>query len=237
MNAILLGYGVMGKFVHEVMPFKLVDILGEGYKMSFDEVTEIPDVIIDFSHPCMLDTLYDFVKKNKVPVVIATTGYTAEQIEKIKEMSSYAPVLYSGNYSLGVMVMKKLVKIASDILGENFDVELIEKHHNRKLDAPSGTAKMLVDAVNSDKNYKLTHGREGASKRVKEEIGVHAIRGGTLCGEHEMLFLGNDEVVSIKHEAHSRKIFAKGACKGAEWLIGKKPGLYNMDDVLFGDIK
>ena len=152
-------------------------------------------------------------------------------------MSSYAPVLYSGNYSLGVMVMKKLVKIASDILGENFDVELIEKHHNRKLDAPSGTAKMLVDAVNSDKNYKLTHGREGASKRVKEEIGVHAIRGGTLCGEHEMLFLGNDEVVSIKHEAHSRKIFAKGACKGAEWLIGKKPGLYNMDDVLFGDIK
>ena len=168
-------------------------------------------------------------------MVIATTGYSDAQLKKIKELSTKVPVLFSGNYSLGVILLNRLVKLATPVLKDTFDIEIIEKHHNKKVDAPSGTAKMLVNAVNADGDMNIVYGREGVAKRQKNDVGVHAIRGGTIVGEHQVIYAGTDEVLTLTHQAHSKAIFAKGALKGAQWLVKKPNGLYNMEDVLFGE--
>jgi len=235
MKAVVVGYGAMGHIIADMLKEKnelaAVVALECDYK-KLDDVKEEFDVIIDFSNPANLDMIYDYSKKTKCPVVFATTGYTNDQLEKINDLAKVSPVLRSANFSLGVILLNRLVKEATPIL-KDFDIEIIEAHHNKKVDSPSGTAKMLLDSVVQETGYSPVYGREGYSPRQKNEIGVHSLRGGTVVGEHEVNYYGVDEVISLKHSAHSKKIFAVGAIKAASWLSNKKPGFYNMDDVLF----
>lgn len=236
MKICLHGYGAMGHVVHECIDSQdeVCGIIDNIYNNSFSGIDM--DVIIDFSHHSCINKIHEFVKKTHTPVVIATTGYTEEELALVHDMANYAPVLFSANYSLGVILMNKIVREVSPVLREMFDVELIEKHHNKKIDSPSGTAKMLINSINGNDPLNVVPGRDGISKREPlKEIGVHSVRGGTIVGEHEVLYCGTDEVISIKHEAFSKKIFAKGALLGAKWLIDKPNGLYNMEQVLFGD--
>lgn len=235
MNIALVGYGAMGKVVQQNISAEeqLSAIVSPETNFDFCDIKQKPDVIIDFSNPAMLDGVCAYAEANKVPVVIATTGYDEGQLKKIEELSKKVPVLFSGNYSLGVILLNRLVKEITPVLKDSFDIEIIEKHHNKKADAPSGTAKMLVNSVNADGDMHIVYGREGASKRQKNEVGVHAVRGGTIVGEHQVIYAGTDEVLQLTHYAHSKAIFAKGALRGAHWLVKKPVGLYNMEDVLF----
>ncbi len=201
---------------------------------SFENVCQKVDACIDFSSPAALHGELEWAKTQHVPVVLGATGYSAEDLEYIKQCSEQIPVFKTANFSLGVNLLIKLVKEAAETLGENFDVEIIEKHHRLKADAPSGTALMLAESVNSAFGGKkeLLYGREGATGVRGGEIGVHAVRGGTIVGEHEVLFAGADEIVSISHSARSKKVFAVGAVKAAKWICGKPAGLYSMADML-----
>ncbi len=202
---------------------------------SFDDVKVIPDVIIDFSHISVLDNLLTFAIKNNIAVVLATTGYSESQIAKIKDAANNIPVFFTANMSLGVNLLCSLAKSAAKILGSNFDVEIIEKHHNQKLDAPSGTALMLANAVNEvfDDKYTYEYDRHSKrQKRSKNEIGIHAIRGGTIVGEHDVIFAGHDEVITLSHAAQSKEVFAAGAVKAAKFIVGKPNGMYDMGDIL-----
>ena len=231
MNVLVIGNGQMGSVLYK-------ELIDANYSVTIVPDLSRPvdgmfDVLIDFSHPDGLESIISFSRETKTPAVIATTGYNDEQFELIEQLSKEVPVLYSGNYSLGVILMQRLVREAAVALGADFDIEIIEKHHHHKIDAPSGTAKMLLKAANEQLDYNVIYGREGICKRQDKEIAVHTIRGGSIVGEHEVLFAGADEILSIKHEALSKNIFAKGAIKGGEWLIKKEIGLYNMEDVLF----
>ena len=205
---------------------------------SFSEITEKYDAIIDFSNPAVLDTMLDYAVTNAVPAVICTTGFSEEQIAEIKNASEKTAIFYSGNMSLGINLMVELCKMATKVFanhGDNFDIEVIEKHHNQKLDAPSGTALMIADGISSvsptEKQY--VYDRHAyRKKRDKNEIGIHSIRGGTIVGEHEVIFAGHDEVVSIKHEAHSKEVFAIGSINAAVFMKDKKSGMYDMSDLL-----
>ena len=201
------------------------------HKMS--DVEELADVIIDFSHHSTIDDTLSYAIKTKTPIVIATTGFNEEELEKIKKASNIIPIFHSSNMSLGVNVLVKLVKEAAKSLN-GFDIEIIEKHHNKKLDAPSGTAVMIANGVKEvlpDSEY--IYGRHGRSdKRSSNEIGIHAIRGGTIVGEHTTIFAGHDEVVEIKHSAQSKDIFAKGAIAAAKFLVKQEAGYYNMNNML-----
>ena len=192
----------------------------EGCKVpvypSFDEVKERPDVIIDFSSPAALEGELEYAVKKGVPLVIAATGYTAEQLESIAAASQKTAVFRTANFSLGVNLLVALAKKAAAVLGENFDIEIVERHHNKKADAPSGTALMLAEGINAR----------------GDEIGIHAVRGGTIVGEHEVMFAGEDEIVTLSHSARSKRVFAAGAVKAAKWMAGKTSGLYDMTDVL-----
>lgn len=201
------------------------------HKMS--EVEELADVIIDFSHHSTIEDTLSYAIKTKTPIVIATTGFNDEELTKIKKASNIIPIFHSSNMSLGVNVLVKLVKEAAKSLN-GFDIEIIEKHHNKKLDAPSGTAVMIANGVKEvlpDSEY--IYGRHGRSdKRSSNEIGIHAIRGGTIVGEHTTIFAGHDEVVEIKHSAQSKDIFAKGAIAAAKFLVKQEAGYYNMNNML-----
>lgn len=202
---------------------------------KFSDIKEKPDVIIDFSHPALLDDLLEYSINNNVPTVIATTGYSDAALNKIKEAAKKIPVFFTFNMSLGVNLICSLAKKAASILGNGFDVEIVEKHHNQKIDAPSGTAIMLADAVNAELNneYDYRYDRSQVrEKRPKKEIGISAVRGGSIVGEHEIIFAGKDEVLEFKHTAYSKAIFAKGAVQAAKFLKGQKAGMYSMKDVL-----
>ncbi|MGL5693315.1 MAG: 4-hydroxy-tetrahydrodipicolinate reductase [Peptostreptococcaceae bacterium] len=199
---------------------------------TLSEVTEIADVVIDFSHHSTLDDVLNYTLKTKTPLVIATTGYNDEELGKIYDASKIISIFHSYNMSLGVNVLLRLVKEAAKVLND-FDIEVIEKHHNKKVDAPSGTAVMIANAIkevlpNLENNYGR-HGRE--AKRNENEIGVHAIRGGTIVGEHNVIFAGHDEIVEVKHTAQSKDIFAKGSIVAAKFLVKQEPGYYNMDNM------
>lgn len=199
------------------------------------DVTEKVDCIIDFSVKAALPDILSYCTKNNVPCVLCTTGYSDEEIAQINEASKSVAIFRSGNMSVGVNALVKLVKEASKLLGMASDIEIIEQHHNKKIDAPSGTAIMLADAVKSQLDgLKIVNGREGiCGKRTKNEIGMHAVRGGTIVGKHEVMFIMNNEVVTLKHESENKGIFAEGAVRAAEYLVGKEAGLYNMQDMLF----
>ncbi|SEF71212.1 dihydrodipicolinate reductase [Caloramator fervidus] len=202
---------------------------------SLEKVKEKVDVLIDFSNHSALDSILKFGLDNKVPLVICTTGFSKEEKDKIKEASKNIPILNSANMSIGINLITKILNQIAPILYEDFDIEIIEKHHNQKLDSPSGTALMLADAINSSLNNKLeyVYGRHSKTdKRKKQELGIHAIRGGAIVGEHSVIFAGYGEVIEINHTALSRDVFAYGAIKGAKFIIGKEAGLYTMNDVI-----
>ncbi len=210
----------------------------EVYK-SFDEADKTPDVIIDFSNPAALDGMLSFALENKVPCVICTTGYSTEQVEKIKEASKSIPVFYSGNMSLGINLLIELSKQAAKVLGSTFDIEIVEKHHNLKLDAPSGTALMIADGISETLEQEPMYVYDRHSyrkKRSKNEIGIHSVRGGTIVGEHEVIFAGHDEVVTLTHQAQSKEVFAAGAVNAAVFLASQQPGMYDMGKLLSSKI-
>ena len=200
----------------------------------FVDVQEKPDVIIDFSNPLVLDDMLTFALDNQTPVIICTTGFSDAQVQKIKDTANKIPVFYSGNMSLGINVLIALSKMAAKVLYNSFDIEVVEKHHNLKIDAPSGTALMIADAINEEiGDAQYVYDRHAyRKKRVHNEIGIHSIRGGTIVGEHEVIFAGHDEVVSLKHQAQSKGVFAAGAVNAAVYMKDKPSGLYDMSDVL-----
>ena len=202
---------------------------------SFSEVNVPCDLIIDFSHPTLLDDLLGFATEKNIPVVIATTGYDEGQIKQIHNASAKIPVFFTFNMSLGVNLICSLAKKAASILGDGFDVEIVEKHHNQKIDAPSGTAIMLANSINEifddTKTYEYDR-HSKRQKRTKNEIGIHSVRGGTIVGEHDVIFAGHDEVVTISHSAFSKEVFAVGAVKAARFIYGKAAGLYDMNSIM-----
>jgi len=193
------------------------------------------DVLIDFSHYSALPGILNFCIKQKTPLVIATTGLSIEDMQKIKEASDIIPIFQSANMSVGINVMVELAQKAAQAFGDRFDIEIIEKHHNQKLDSPSGTAYMIANTINKvfDDQKEYIYGRHGKSdKRKINEIGIHAIRGGTIVGEHTVIFAGEDEILEIKHTALSKNIFALGAIEAAKFIVNREKGLYNMNDLL-----
>ncbi|MBR0408962.1 MAG: 4-hydroxy-tetrahydrodipicolinate reductase [Clostridia bacterium] len=197
---------------------------------SFSLVTKEADVIVDFSRPESLPALLEYAKAHRLPVVLASTGYNEQDFAMICEAAKEIPVFRSANLSLGVYVLKTLARQAAKLL-PGFDIEIIEKHHNQKIDAPSGTALMLYDAVSNPDTVPV-FGRNGRTqKREKNEIGIHAIRGGTVPGEHEVGFYGPSEVVTLSHSAQDRSIFARGALRAANFIVKQSPGEYSMDDL------
>jgi len=214
--------------------------IGQPYPIfsKFSDINVEADIIIDFSHPSLLDGMLEYAISKNIPLVIATTGYNETQTEKIKEAAKQIPVFFTFNFSLGVNLICSLAKKAAEVLGDGFDVEIIEKHHNQKIDAPSGTAIMLANAVNSvfDDKMKYEYDRHSKrSKRTKNEIGMHSVRGGTIVGEHDVIFAGHDEVITVSHSAQSKEVFAVGAVRAAEFLYNKEPGLYDMNNVITFD--
>ena len=193
------------------------------------------DVLIDFSHPSALSGVLAYAKAHHLPAVIATTGLSDEQIQSIRDASAVIPAFFSANMSLGINLLMELVKRAAAILGNDFDVEILEKHHNQKLDAPSGTAIMLADAAKEGLEYSPKYVYERHSvrkKREKEEIGFSSIRGGTIVGEHDVIFAGHDEIITLSHTAMSKEIFAVGAINAALFLSHQPAGYYNMADLV-----
>lgn len=199
------------------------------------ELSEKPDVIIDFSHPSVLDDLLEYCLTNNVALVAATTGYTDEDVAKIKSAAEQIPVFFTWNMSLGINLLSTLAKTAAKILGGQFDIEIVEKHHNQKLDAPSGTALMLANAINEvlDEPKSYIYDRHSQRrKRSENEIGIHSIRGGTIVGEHEIIFAGRDEVITLSHQAASKEVFAVGAVNAAVYLSKMGSGIYDMSDLM-----
>lgn len=237
--------GKMGASVREVMSSESgvkvtcgVDICGYlphiPVYTSFNEVKEHVDVIIDFSSPSVLHDELEWAKTQHISTVLATTGYTADDLSYIERCSKELAIFKSANFSMGINLLVKLVREAAEALGESFDIEIIERHHRLKTDAPSGTALMLADSANkafcSKKQY--LYGRNGNVCRRGTEIGLHAVRGGTIAGDHEITFAGEDEIITLSHSARSKKIFAAGAVKAAKWIAGKPAGLYDMSNLL-----
>lgn len=246
-NLIISGCnGRMGHVVEEICSadpnINIVagfDILGSSDRnfpifSSPEQFAGNADVVIDFSHPSALTPLLSFCKNHNVCAVLATTGFSSEQLAEINESAKYVPIFRSANMSLGINVVIELIKKAASIL-DGYDIEIVERHHNRKVDAPSGTALMLADAAASAVPYETEYiyDRSGVRQpRKKREIGISAVRGGTIVGDHEVIFAGRDEVIELHHHAASREVFANGAVKAAKFLVGKAPGLYNMADLV-----
>ncbi len=239
--------GRMGKFVYEFVTERDDCRVVAGIDMntakyadfdvvaSPDELPVKPDVIIDFSHPSLLNSLLSYCLTNGVPIVFATTGYSEEQIQTIKSAAAQIPVFFTFNMSLGINLLVELAKKATAVLGNQYDIEIVEKHHNQKIDAPSGTALMLADAINSvlDNNMNYMYDRHSQrKKRDKKEIGIHAVRGGTIVGEHEIIFAGHHEIITLSHSAASREVFATGSINAAVFLKDKPAGLYSMSDLV-----
>ncbi len=220
-----------------------VDISADGSRenvyASFDEVPyDAPiDCIVDFSHHTAVKSILTFAQERKIPTVVATTGHTEEELLEIKNAAKYIPVFFSANMSLGVALLVELAKSAAAALPEA-EIEIIEKHHDRKLDAPSGTALMLANALCEvrPEAYAKT-GRSGQGKRTKEEIGIHAIRMGNVVGEHEVILATQNQTVTIKHEAHSRALFAEGALAAAQYLVAAPAGIHDMKSIVGGEKK
>lgn len=245
-NAVICGIsGKMGKNVlsllngsNDIKAVCGVDTTGDKSALppvytSFNDIKEKVDVIIDFSSPAVLKDELEWAERHNVPVVLGTTGYAESHLKLIEKAEKKIAVFKTGNFSLGVNLLVKLVKKAAETLGEEFDIEIIERHHNQKADAPSGTALMLADSANkafeNGKNYVC--GREGAIGKRGKEIGIHAVRGGTIVGEHEVVFAGEDEIITLSHSARSKRIFAAGAIRAAKWICGKPAGRYDMNNV------
>ena len=240
--------GAMGKVVAELVASDENMEIVAGVDLNtdtksvfpiFDDIRKVDieaDVVIDFASVKAVDNLLDFIEEKKIPAVICTTGLSDAQIARIKGLSSAVPILRSANMSLGINILSKvLADIAPTLRKAGFDIEIVEAHHRRKLDAPSGTAILLADAVNKNMDEKLEYTYDRSKRhepRKDDEIGLSSVRGGTIVGDHDVIFAGEDEVISFNHRAYSRKIFANGAISAAKFLVGKSKGLYDMSDVI-----
>lgn len=216
----------------------IVDNRDNGYPVftNIKDCNVEADVIIDFCSAKAMDALLDYCEAKKMPVVVCTTGLSEQQLARIQKLSETSAVLKSANMSLGINTLFKLVQDAAKVLATSgYDVEIVEKHHNQKLDAPSGTALALADSINEamDGQYEYIYDRsQRREKRGKKELGISAVRGGTIVGEHEVIFAGTDEVIEFKHTAYSKAVFAKGSVSAAKFLKGKKVGMFDMRDVI-----
>lgn len=239
MKFLLIGRGKMGRLIRETAlenGDEVVAMLGSDDVGELSKLGKVADVVIDFSRPEALSAVCAYIKRTGTPLLSGTTGYTAEEMAQLKSLGAYAPVLWSANFSLGVAVLYRALRVVSDVLKPDFDIEIVETHHNQKADAPSGTAKLLLDAI--DPNHALTpvYGREGnTGKRTHEEIGIHALRGGTVAGTHAVHFFGLDEELEFTHRAASRQIFVSGALHMARLLPGKPNQVYDLQKILFGE--
>ena len=249
MNILIWGIGgKMGKMLIEGLANdKDATLVGGVDKFADPKAFNVPifkegkdinvnvDVLIDFSRADALDDILAFATKNKVGAVICTTGYSDAQLKQIEDASKIIPIFRSSNMSVGINLLIDLCRKASQVLKEDCDIEIVEQHHNLKVDAPSGTAISIANAINDEynNNKEFVYGRcETNKKREKKEIGIHAVRGGSIVGKHDVLFICQDEVVTIAHEAQSRAVFAKGAIRAAKFICCKAPGMYNMQDLV-----
>lgn len=239
--------GKMGKVIQSVVSTRDDCEIVAGIDLNTEEngsfpiystifqVNEDADVIIDFTNPVLLDDLLSYSKKTGIALVLATTGYDDDQKKKIEEASKTSPIFFTYNMSMGINLLSSLAKKAVEILGNDFDIEIVEKHHNQKIDAPSGTALMLADAmcevIPSPMKYEYDR-HSKREKRTKNEIGIHAVRGGTIVGEHEIIFAGRDEIITLSHSARSKEIFAVGAVNAAVYMNGKPAGMYDMKELI-----
>lgn len=247
-NVVISGCcGKMGRVINDIISNRSdtkviagIDKVCEKYSdftvvSKPSELSCKPDVIIDFSHPSALDGLLEYAKTNGTALVLASTGYSDEETAKIKSAASEIPIFFTANMSIGINLMRELAKKAVSVLGEQYDVEIIEKHHNQKIDSPSGTALMLAESINEASGYKYSYVYDRHSvrkKRDKAEIGIHSVRGGTIVGEHEIIFAGRDEVITLSHSAASKEVFAVGAVNAAVFVASKPAGLYSMADMI-----
>ena len=225
---IVAGVDINADAIAPTSPFPVYQAIGEFPGKA--------DVIVDFSHHSALPSLLSYATETGTPLVVATTGHTDEEKAMMREAASRVAIFSSGNMSIGINLLIELCRNAAATLGEGFDVEIIEKHHNQKLDAPSGTALMIAEGIRQEREAtEYVYDRHSVRKaRSREEIGIHSIRGGTIVGEHEVLFAGNNEMITLSHTATSREIFATGALRAAIYLAGKDAGLYNMSDLING---
>ncbi|MDD6564588.1 MAG: 4-hydroxy-tetrahydrodipicolinate reductase [Clostridiales bacterium] len=199
---------------------------------SIEEFAGEADVVIDFSHPSCLNSILNYCKRTNTPVILATTGFSAEDKASFTEAANEIPVFFSANMSLGINLLISLAKQAAKLLEGNFDIEIVERHHNKKIDAPSGTALAIADAIDETLSYPAEYvfDRHNVRRQRKAtEIGISAVRGGTIVGDHDIIFAGNDEVIELSHHAASKEIFAVGAIKAAKFMVGKPSGMYSMD--------
>jgi len=238
MKIILIGYGRMGHLIEQTAVAsgdRVVAALDIHNISELAGMDKVADVVIDFSNPAALPDVAAYVRRTGTALLSGTTGCTAAEMAVFEELGQYAPVIYSANYSVGVAVLRRALEQVSDVLKPNFDIEIVETHHNQKVDAPSGTAKLLLNAVDPNGEYTPVYGRQGnCGKRDKAEIGVHALRGGTEAGTHTVSFFGADEVLEFTHRATSRQIFVNGALHTARKLIALPKGRYQLQDILFG---
>lgn len=236
MKVLITGYGRMGKLIEQTLVNGGDEVAG---RIDIDNASDlaamgkVADVIMDFSNPSLTDSLIAYAARTATPLLSGTTNMSTQQHEAISDLSKSVPVIWASNYSLGVnLFMHILPQIKAAI--PDWDIEITETHHNKKVDAPSGTAKSLADAIDPKGEYKRVFGRSGnCGERTKKEIGIHALRGGNVTGEHKVEFFGNDEVFEITHKAVSRQILVDGAVSAAHKLIERTPGLYTMESLLF----
>ncbi len=233
MKILIGGKGRMGSLIASTAEAAGHTVLGMAD--AFDKSAlegEAADVVIDFSHRDNLSWIKDYVLANHCALVYGTTGVTEEDKAVLNELAKTVPVFCSSNFSYGVAVLRKLIATAVPLLKDTFDMELVETHHNQKKDAPSGTAKALLEIMNPDGEFTEVYGREGITGARGKEIGVHALRGGTEAGEHSVFFFGDNERITVSHHAANRQIFVNGAIRAAQYLEGRDAGMYNMDDLL-----
>lgn len=238
MRIVLVGHGRMGRLIEqtalaagdEIAAVVDIDNIGDLEKLG-----KVADVVIDFSNPAALPAVAAYVRRTGTALLSGTTGCTAADMAVFTQLGQYAPVMHSANYSVGVAVFRRVLEQISDVLKPDFDIEIVETHHNQKVDAPSGTAKLLLEAIDPDHAYTPVYGRQGnCGKRSPKEIGIHALRGGTEAGTHTVSFFGVDEVFEITHRASSRQIFVNGALHMARKLWRMPKGRYDLQDILFG---
>ena len=239
MRIILIGRGKMGTLIRETAAAagdEIEAVFGRDDLGQLGRLGRVADVVMDFSRPEALPEVASYVRRTGTPLLSGTTGYTEAEKGSLFALGSAAPVLWSANYSLGVAVFVRALQAVSDVLKPDFDIEITETHHNQKADAPSGTAKLLLEAIDPQHALTPVYGREGiCGPRNRSEVGIHALRGGTVAGTHTVHFFGTDEEFSITHRAASRQIFVSGALHMARLLTGKPAGVYDLQKILFGE--
>lgn len=237
MDILLIGHGRMGQLIEQTALSAGDRIAGVVDINNLCDLSTLPaaDVAMDFSSPAVLPAAADYVRRTGTPYLSGTTGLTEADQQILTDLGKFAPVLYSANYSVGIAVFARVLRQISDVLKPDFDIEMMETHHNQKVDAPSGTAKLLLQAIDPAGELTPVYGREGlCGKRGEREIGIHALRGGTVAGEHTVSFFGVDEILEIRHRATSRQIFVNGALHMARKLSKMPKGRYDLQELLFG---